>query len=152
MSVAKLRLPATILLIFVSSGCVSARGIEPVLTTDPALTRIAELPGADSGNESASFSHACAMVLREPKSGQEYLLVRSNTQTAVAKTGNRTETSLVSATGDYAAMSENPPQARLRVDCTSSRIIERLPAPNLICSKTSGVTLDAIPARCKQFP
>ena len=134
MSVAKLRLPATILLIFVSSGCVSARGIEPVLTTDPALTRIAELPGADSGSDSDAFRHACAMMLREPKSGQEYLLIRSNTQTTAAKTGNGTETSLVSATGDYAAMSENrpqaPPLARLRVDCTSSRIMERLPAPN----------------------
>ena len=126
---AKLRLPAMIFLIFVSSGCVRARGIAAVPMTGSPLIRIAELPGDDSGNDS-SFSHACAMRLRESKSGQEYLLIRSNTQTTTEKTGNRTETSLVSATGDYAAISENPQLARLRVDCTSSRIIERLPAPN----------------------
>lgn len=120
--------PVATLLMVGSVACASRKGLEVV--PDATLARIAELPGADTGNISGSFSNACAMVLEEPKSGQQYLLIRSNTKTRATKKGSGTVTSLVSATGDYAAMPENPPQAGLRVDCASSRILDRLPAPN----------------------
>lgn len=128
---------AALVLLCVSSGCARGIGSSHVPASDSQLVRMAELPErGDYGDpQPAAFATACAMLLRDAKTGQKYLLTRSYTRTTVATSGNSTTMSLASATGEYApVLADNslqtPRLAQLRVDCTSSRIIDRTSAPN----------------------
>ena len=85
--------------------------------------RVAELPdaAADGG-----FGRSCAMRLRDDESGREYLLVKSEIQTAENNVGGIAIKKLASAAGDYALIRAEPsadPAAELRVDCTTSRVV-----------------------------
>lgn len=137
MTVARLRSSAVLLLAFTSTGCVPPRNIRQATSPASTVVRVAELPEAQtsSGTQSDPFANACAMLVRDANSGQEYLLTRSEIRTTSERAGSTTSTSLVRATGEYAPVVAGdregvPLIARLRVDCTSSRVLAKLPAPN----------------------
>ncbi len=95
-----------------------------------ALTRLVEMPeSAPAGGPAAlldsRFARACAQRLRDPRNGREFLIVRSNIQTASRTERGAAVTRLSSATGDYATVESTVLSPRhLRVDCVTSRAID----------------------------
>jgi hypothetical protein len=123
--------PATILLVLSVSAC--ARPVQRAEGPRPGtpLERVEELPATptDAGGAApgASFAQACAMRLRDPSSGRDYLLLRSNIRRTVAGTDTVTTSALASAVGDYGPMSAGRgagrPATEIRVDCITSRVL-----------------------------
>jgi hypothetical protein len=77
-------------------------------------------------------SSACAMRLRDPKTGREYLVRHSTAQTEVAPHGagptTSTTTRLLHAVGEYARVEPKGDTLSTRVvtvDCLSSRVVVR---------------------------
>jgi hypothetical protein len=104
------------------AGCITSRTAR-IPQPGSTLTRVAELPNPTNV---PSFDRACAMRLREDVTGREYLLVRSDIRTERETLGSLTATVLASASGDYALIRKDPreqPEADLRVDCSTSRVI-----------------------------
>ncbi len=90
------------------------------------LVRAAELPGAAAG---PVVDGACAMRLRHPRSGREYLLRRSFTVAPTTREGATLVTRLERAVGEYEPLDvpssggADLTGARLRVDCVTGEAV-----------------------------
>ena len=100
------------------------------------LVRVALEPGSPLkvGRAGSGFGDTCANVLRDSKTGYEYLLVRSKVATSRSKTSTIDSGTVLSAVGYYAAVVINEPgvapKADFEVNCSISRVITVLGAPN----------------------
>ena len=101
-------------------------------STSAKVVRVAELPAAtgDATNRpQGRFGGACAMVVRDPTTGIEYLLSRTKIATGRPKDSPTAAVSLLSATADYVPVSpegrSDPSKGGISVDCVSSRILQR---------------------------
>jgi hypothetical protein len=115
-------------------------------STSTRVVRVTELPAAmgdATSRSSGPFSGACAMVVRDPTTGIEYLLSRTRIATGRPKDSPTAALSLLSATADYWPVTtgstvngstvyfhESPSDTStggISVDCVSSRILQRNP-------------------------
>jgi hypothetical protein len=131
---AKLRCCAAIGLVVLAGACARQRsGVRAAREYEGVtLARIAELPDpGGSPGEASGFERACAMRLRDPRNGQELLLVHSEIATPRMTDGTTTTTHLASAIGDYAPLPANgggaAPGPRLRVDCVRGTALGWVP-------------------------
>lgn len=118
-----------LLCLLATTGCVRASRATLTPTVGARLERAAELPAqsATGGMQAPAFARACAMRLRDARTGREYQIVRSEVQTTERQADSVTTTTLARAVADYDAVRADAPtgtpSARLRVDCITSRVL-----------------------------
>jgi hypothetical protein len=123
--------PLTAILLPVLAACGQSARPE-ALAPGTLLARVAELPaapGVPPAPGTPGFDRACATRLRDTATGREYLLMRSEITHDSRRSESVATAVLRSALGEYAptgapdASGGRVSAERVRVDCTTSRVV-----------------------------
>jgi hypothetical protein len=124
--------PFSVISLAALSACARGPGENGDRSTSTKLVRVLELPAATgdaSSRPPGPFGGACAMVVRDPTTGIEYLLSRTRIVTGRPEGTTTTAVSLLSATADYLPVSTESPsdtsKGGISVDCVKSLVLQR---------------------------